>query len=180
MPPKPKKIEVSSEAARRIRELRESRGETQTSFARALGTGPSAISKWEAGRNQPQPKIFAKLANLAAGEAKRFFQVLAGLNADESSAYFDGSSLLPKVGNSAQHPTSGQAKRSSRADSHMGPGWDPELLAIVIEAMNKKFKVETGTLSDREYAEKIAFYYELCHRMMREDPTMVERFLKTA
>jgi transcriptional regulator with XRE-family HTH domain len=181
MPPKPKKIDTSSEAARRIRELRESRGETQTSFARALGTEPSAVSKWEAGRNQPQPKVFAKLATLAIGEARRFFQVLAGL--DESSAVFDGSGILPRTrvdgAPESISPRSHHESTTGPDKAHETYSWDPELLAWVVETIEAGLKGRARPDPDK-YASAVIACYEVSHRAGTRDAAMVISILKVA
>lgn len=87
VPPRPKKIEVESEVARRIRDLRESLGQSQTAFARSLGLPyPSNVSKWEAGHNQPEPQMYVRLANLADGELRAFFLGQAGITEGHHAA----------------------------------------------------------------------------------------------
>lgn len=162
MPPKPKKIVTDSEAARRIRELRESRSETQTAFARQLGTLPSAVSKWEAGRNLPEPKIFARLANLSEGEAKLYFQNQAGLQG-ASVGFIAEMSVVP----------------GSRSKND-GLVWDPELMTLVIQTVNQKLRTKNKRLSDRKYAELIVLLYDFCYQTRRPDSAMVERFLQIA
>jgi transcriptional regulator with XRE-family HTH domain len=93
MPAKPSPKLSSSPVAARIEEVRSSRGMTQTAFAEALGTKPSSVSKWEAGRNRPSPDIFVRIARLAEGEAKLFFLEEAGLPLQ----YFEGAPMLSDV-----------------------------------------------------------------------------------
>lgn len=93
VPARARNANTDSEVAKRIRSLRESRGETQTAFAAALDTQPSAVSKWEAGRNKPFPEVFVRLASLADGIDKLFFLEHAGLPPE----YFEGSKMVPEI-----------------------------------------------------------------------------------
>jgi transcriptional regulator with XRE-family HTH domain len=177
---------VSSPVADRIAALRNSLGMSQTALAEVLGTKPSAISKWEAAKNRPNPDVFVRIAKLCDGADKLFFLDQAGLPPE----FLEGGQMAPEIFQGAKAMV---ARSLSSVDRRVGkinrdknqlpspqPRWDPELLGVVIEALNKKLGVKTGSLSDREYVEKVVFYYELCHKMKSEDPAMVERFLKTA
>jgi len=175
MPPKPKKIETASEAALRIRELREFRGETQTAFAQTLGTKPSAVSKWEAGNNLPQPKIFARMANLAGGQARHFFQALAGILEDGSSAVFDGSGFLPHV----ERKVTVAAPTSVSKEAEVIP-WDRELLVQVVATVDKNLKEKGLMLPSEKYGQLIALMYEYCHGNREKPSDIVERFLAVA
>ena len=91
MPPKPKLRPVASLVADNIARLRNSLKMNQTQFAQALGTLPSAVSKWEAGKNKPSPDVFVRIAKLADGVEKIFFLDQAGVPPE----FFEGSPLSP-------------------------------------------------------------------------------------
>jgi len=173
VPAKPKNIEVDSEVAKHIRQLRESRKENQTAFARVLGVLPSNVSKWEMGKNCPQPRVFAQLANLAEGEARTFFQEQAGV--------LGGTQEFP------ERQLTEQAKRSARmafafntVEKKRGIAWNPELLALVIETVSRKLKQRGRTLSDARFAELCVLFYEFCSMRGTVDSDMVERLIKIA
>lgn len=91
MPPKPKLRPVTSLVADKIARLRNSLKMNQTQFAEVLGTLPSAVSKWEAGKNKPSPDVFVRIAKLTDGADKIFFLDQAGVPPE----FFDGSPLTP-------------------------------------------------------------------------------------
>ena len=159
VPPRPKKIEVDSESAHRIRELRESREETQTSFALALGVRPSNVSKWESGKNLPEPWISVRLANLARGELRAYFLRQAGVTEGESR---------------------GAPAKPLRVPAKEIIPWDRELLIFVIETINAKRRKRGRKLTDRKYATLVAQCYDECLRSGRRDPDMMEQLLKIA
>ncbi len=158
--PKPKKDRPPK--AERIFQLRTQLGLDQIAFAERVNVDQGTVSKWERGKAVPGRPAYIQLARMATPESDLQRELL-----------IDG-----EIGNVNRR------LREINEDRNQLPGpppnWDPELLAVVIEALNKRLGVETGTLSDREYAEKIVFFYELCHKMKGEDPAMVDRFLKTA
>jgi SOS-response transcriptional repressor LexA len=93
MPPKSKpKTDVSSVASR-IEKVRNTLGMSQTTFAETLGTRPSSISKWEAGKNRPSPDVLARIAKLCEGIDKLFFLEEAGIPEE----YFAGAPMLREI-----------------------------------------------------------------------------------
>lgn len=84
---------ISGNLAERIRALRESLGMNQTAFARKLGTQPSAVSKWESGRNRPVPDIFVQMAKLSEGSERLYFLDLAGV----PDAFFEGAPMTGEM-----------------------------------------------------------------------------------
>jgi transcriptional regulator with XRE-family HTH domain len=67
------------EYATRIAQLRKSLNLKQIPFARRLSVDQGAVSKWENGKNCPEPSIFVKLAKLADGVEKRWFLEQVGI-----------------------------------------------------------------------------------------------------
>lgn len=122
-----------------------------------------------------------KLSELAPEPERQWWRNQAADQAGLPSEFFDGAQKALEM---LQGADVDRRVREINIDKNQlpssRPGWDSELLSVVIEALNKKLGVKTGAVSDREYAEKVVFYYELCHKMKSEDPAMVERFLKTA
>jgi SOS-response transcriptional repressor LexA len=72
------------EYSARISRLRKFLNLKQIPFARRLSVDQGAVSKWEAGKNRPEPSTFVRLAGLAHGVEKRWFLEQAGV-ADVSS-----------------------------------------------------------------------------------------------
>ncbi|HEX4039055.1 MAG TPA: helix-turn-helix transcriptional regulator [Acidobacteriaceae bacterium] len=87
------KEKADPQVSRRIRELREQLGLNQTEFAARLGTVPSSVSKWEAGRARPLPEMMVALARLSDGAMKLFFLEKAGV----PDAFFMGDPMLPEM-----------------------------------------------------------------------------------
>ena len=183
MPPRPKKLEEVPELAQKIRKLRESRSESQTQFASVLGTLPSAVSKWEAGRNRPNPEIFVRLARISEGQTKRYFLDQAGIGfKEEGSVDFqqehwtrrlrERAVLVPNTSESKGYPLS----QNDRAVTPL----DPELLVFVIETIDKELKQRGKKLPSRKYAELVAICYDFCHKTGQRDSETIERFLKIA
>lgn len=82
-----------------IRELRKKKGWTQAQLARALGTDPVTVSRWERGVSRPRPSGIKRLAALlgepdptfrVSDEDKRRMAILArDLDATESKTSVD-------------------------------------------------------------------------------------------
>jgi transcriptional regulator with XRE-family HTH domain len=168
VPAKPKKNVDVPEYARKIRELRESRGENQTAFAAVLGVKPSSVSKWEAGKSTPTPRNCADMAVRATGEIRRFFQKIAGLD------FLDGGILLPL-------PSADQSPAAVRpSEPPPEPSLDTELLAAVIAMIDRELKRRGKHINSTKYAEIIAMTYADCHRLGRLESGTMERLLKIA
>lgn len=54
---------MSSANAKRYRELREARGWSHHDLARAVGTDPETVAKWESGEAEPNEETVGKLAD---------------------------------------------------------------------------------------------------------------------
>lgn len=157
MPPKPKKLAIGSEMGARIRSLRESRTETQTRFARALGlTGPSLVSKWESGESRPTPENLARLASLCDGEFKAFFLAQAGLE------------------------VSGTKEIEVRVLSALGGRLDPTHLAFAMEMADAKAREFGRRLTRTQLAELVTFIYDECHMRGSWDAGTVENAFASA
>jgi transcriptional regulator with XRE-family HTH domain len=63
----------------RILRLRKSLNLNQEELAGRLRVDQAAVSKWENGKNRPEPGIFVKLAALASGPEKGWFLEQAGV-----------------------------------------------------------------------------------------------------
>ena len=72
-------MKSDEEIARRIRDLRVQRGETQEEFARALQAGRSQVSEYETGAVLPSAEMFIRLARISPYQDCRFFYGCAGL-----------------------------------------------------------------------------------------------------
>jgi transcriptional regulator with XRE-family HTH domain len=174
--------EERPEIAEALRRARKHLGLTQTELAERLGSSQGAITRWERGKDSPPISALLVMSKLVAEEEKGFWIRAAGfVETKISIEEMIVSGLMPRQSDPPEVMKKAfERLHSDESIPRGGITWDPELLGVVIEALNKKLGVETGKLSDREYAEKIAFFYELCHKMKTEDPAMVERFLKTA
>lgn len=64
---KPQARPELSALAERIRQLRKTRGLSQSALAELLGVAPLAVKRWEAGKMQPRQKIFKRLEELERG-----------------------------------------------------------------------------------------------------------------
>jgi transcriptional regulator with XRE-family HTH domain len=95
--------------ASRIEEVRTSLGMNQTIFAEKLGTRPSSVSKWEAGKNKPSPDVFVKIARLADGDQKLFFLEEAGVPLE----YFEGAPMLSEIQEAATKVVAGSLRSGS-------------------------------------------------------------------
>jgi DNA-binding transcriptional regulator YiaG len=155
--PRPQKMRSSQ--AERIFQLRKSLKLDQQAFAKRLDVKQATVSRWESGEITPSRRTYLDLAKLAAPHSDVQKQLII------DGGFEQVARRMRDVNDDRPEPR---------------PRWDPELLAVVMEALTKKFSVTTGTLSGREFAEKVVFYYELCHKMKTEDPGMVEKFLMTA
>ena len=155
MPPKPKKKNDVSATASRIEELRNTHGDSQTAFAERIGTLPSTVSKWEAGRNRPSPEIFARLAQIAKGEDKLYFLGEAGI----PEAYF---------------------QRSEPMQKKEGKATDCKLLVKVIEAVETEMNRANGFFSIPARAGIIVQVYDEWERDHRRDRAIVKRLVSEA
>jgi DNA-binding transcriptional regulator YiaG len=153
--PVPKK--ERSPQAERILRLRNSLKLDQKAFAERLGVDQGTVSRWESGKAKPTTRIYYQFAKLAPRNSELQRDLI-----EDSDAKNKGDLRYMANG------------------SMSIPDWDKELLSAVIQAAVRKFDVTTGTLTQQEFAEKVIFYYELCHKMKTEDPAMAERFLRSA
>jgi transcriptional regulator with XRE-family HTH domain len=148
--------------AERIFQLRSQLGLDQIAFAERINVDQGTVSKWENDKGIPGRPAYRLMAQLAPANSDLQRELM------RDGGFLNANRRLREI------------NRDKNQQPDPQPRWDPELLGVVIEALNKKLGVKTGSFSDREYAEKVIFYYELCHKMKTEDPAMVERFLKTA
>lgn len=79
--------------AERIKALRGRLGMNQTTFARAVGAGQGAVSKWEKGESKPYPDTFIQIARLADDADKFFFMDQAGVPKE----FFEGTPMSSKI-----------------------------------------------------------------------------------
>jgi transcriptional regulator with XRE-family HTH domain len=79
--------------AERIKALRARLGMNQTAFAKAVGAGQGAVSKWEKGESKPYPDTFIQIARLTDDTDKFFFLDLAGVPEE----YFEGSPMASRL-----------------------------------------------------------------------------------
>lgn len=63
---------MEHDIAGRIRALRDKLGITQPELARRVGADPSLVSKWEAGKQAPNARRMARLADLAGTTISEF------------------------------------------------------------------------------------------------------------
>jgi transcriptional regulator with XRE-family HTH domain len=146
--------------AERIFLLRKQLGLKQEEFAARAQVDQTTVSNWETGKAKPGTHTYLQLARLAAPNVELQRELL------KDSGTTDWNRRLREINQPAERLPSPAV------------GWDRELLEVVVEAFISRFKAEN--LSDRAIAQKIATYYELCHRMKTEDPAILERFLKSA
>lgn len=157
----PKAAKDRPPQAERIFQLRKSVLKLdQEAFARRLDVKQATVSRWESGEITPSRATYRELARLAPAKSELQRQLLI------DGGFENVSRRIREINHEDRLP----AKISE-------VGWDPELMSIVIEALNKKMGVQVGELSAREYAEKIIVWYEALHNMKRDER---ERFLKTA
>jgi DNA-binding transcriptional regulator YiaG len=183
MPPRPKKLDVVPEVARQIRMLRESRAESQTQFAAVLGTMPSAVSKWEAGKNRPTPDAFRRMAVIASGDPKKYFLAEAGIPFNDEGEIDLG---LTRIADELR-TQSARALGRIRSARHRGESqeakqiiWDPDLLLFVMETINNELRKRRLRLPSNKFAEAVIISYEYCYRTGQRDSEMVGRLLKIA
>lgn len=158
----PRSPKDRSPQAERIFQLRKSVLKLdQESFALRLDVKQATVSRWESGEITPSRAMYRELARLAPARSELQRQLLV------DGGFPNVSRRIREINHEGDHLP---AKISE-------VGWDPELMSIVIEALNKKMGVQVGELSAREYAEKIIVWYEALHNMKRDER---ERFLKTA
>jgi transcriptional regulator with XRE-family HTH domain len=155
MPPKPKKKNDVPVTASRIEELRSKFGDSQTAFAARIGTIPSSVSKWEAGRNRPTPEIFARLSRIAEGSDKLFFLDQAGIPEN----YFE-----------QREPPEKKVCRAT----------DPELLADVLEAVTSAANKLGVILTKKKYAEIVSKVYDSWLGEKHRDCSIVDRMVDLA
>jgi transcriptional regulator with XRE-family HTH domain len=173
--------EERPEIAEALRGARKHLGLTQTELAEMLGSSQGAITRWERGKDSPPISALLAMSKLVEPKEKGFWIRAAGfVETRISLEEMIETGLMPHQSTPPEERISLQDMAEKARNPRGGISWDPELLSVVLEALNKKLGVETGTLSDREYADKVVFFYELCHKMKTEDPAMVERFLRTA
>jgi DNA-binding transcriptional regulator YiaG len=152
-----------SPQAERIFQLRKSVLKLdQVAFAQRLDVKQATVSRWESGEITPSRAMYKELARLAPINSDLQRQLLLDGGFENPSRrimdFREESGLLPP--------------------KHVG--WDPELMSIVVEALSRKYDIQTGEISPREFAEKLIAWYESCHRMKLDDPAMVVNFLKSA
>lgn len=129
---------------------------------------PSNVSKWEAGRNVPQPHMFVQFAKLADGSLRTFFQQEAGVS---------DSPLQAQPGRVIHRAVHERGMPASLTPKLL---WDRNLLTFVIETVNAELKKRGRKLPDPKYAVLIALYYELCLQTGKREVEMVQQLLKIA
>ena len=182
VPPRPRQIRTGSEVAKNIRLLRESRNETQTQFAAAIGALPSVVSKWEAGKNRPNRAVFSVLAALAAGDARRFFLKEAGLSFKENGDLDFGLDRLAQqirkdaiigLNHHAKNEKAGQLSQPEATYT-----WNPDLLLAIINMLAGGFKKKGSDPTDPKFGQLVLLCYELCNGDEARVAESVERMLR--
>ena len=145
--------------AQRIVDLRKSLGRgKQIEFAQRLETDQGTVSKWESGRQRPAPEVLVRMAQLADGAASLYFLEEAGL----PPAFLDGKKMLPELKSASTavvaRSMSDRAFKAS-AERERPREWDPELMILVIEIVNKKLRQKGRKLPDSKYAQLITLVY---------------------
>lgn len=80
---------------KRISALMKSLGMNQTTFASAINTRPSTVSKWASGHNRPSPDVLVRIARLADDIDKIFFLEWAGI----PESYLGGAPMISEIRN---------------------------------------------------------------------------------
>jgi transcriptional regulator with XRE-family HTH domain len=154
-----KKIAEGS-IAQAIVSLRESLNKTQSVISKELGVTQSRLAQWERDTYKPPPKILLMLAEMAPESKKQWWRDQASARADID---LDGA-VVPHL------PLSQKEKVET----------NPELLALIFEAVEAAMNRSGGFFSTKIRAEIIAKVYDEWHLTGTQDCSLVEKLVSRA
>ncbi|MDR5730587.1 MAG: helix-turn-helix transcriptional regulator [Terriglobia bacterium] len=152
--------------AGKIREVRLSLGLSQIIFAKDLRVDQTTVSKWEGGKARPTPEALMRIAGMVQGEDRIFFLKEGGVPFDDEGTV--DLALKPQIPEARRHGIilASQNNQTERTGRMHRPGaiysWNPDVLAFVIETLNREMRKRKKGLPDPKYAQAVILAYEHC------------------